>query len=57
MPGALPGTARCAASAVGSCQADDTSRDPEGALAADALCAALLVVLATLQPAERLASA
>jgi RNA polymerase sigma-70 factor, ECF subfamily len=52
-PGALPGTARCAASAVGSCQADDTSRDPEGALAAAALCAALLVVL---QPAERLAS-
>src|SRR3954463_5394648 len=35
---------------------DDTSPDPEGeALAADAVGAALLVVLETLQPAERLA--
>jgi RNA polymerase sigma-70 factor, ECF subfamily len=37
-------------------RADDTARDPEGeALAADAVGAALLVVLETLQPAERLA--
>ena len=36
--------------------ADDTAPDPEGeALAADAVGAALLVVLETLQPAERLA--
>src|SRR5215218_5332154 len=37
-------------------RADDTAPDPEGeALAADAVGAALLVVLETLQPAERLA--
>src|SRR5919107_1737332 len=37
-------------------RADDTETDPEGeALAADAVGAALLVVLETLQPAERLA--
>src|SRR4051795_12998044 len=37
-------------------RADDTAPDPEGeALAADAIGAALLVVLETLQPAERLA--
>src|SRR3954471_14470386 len=37
-------------------RADETAPDPEGeALAADAVGAALLVVLETLQPAERLA--